>query len=200
MSKRQFTDSEFIQGLKSNDDVIMTALYKKYFGVILKHILNNSGTEEEAQDIYQESIIVLYQNVQKTSFTLNCALQTYIYSVARRLWLKQLNKNAHVYKLDDKFSYDDEPADISSEVLEHEQRELQIMKMAESLEALGEPCKTLIQDFYVNQLSMEDIAEKFGYTNAYNAKNQKYKCLQRLKRLFFIQPLPEIEESSGRHD
>ena len=57
--------------------------------------------------------------------------------------------------------------------------------MNESLVDLGEPCKTLIEDFYINRLSMEEISEKFGYTNADNAKNQKYKCLQRLKRLFF---------------
>lgn len=180
MSKRQFTDSEYLEGLRSNDQLALTSLYKKHFAVILKYVLNNSGTEEEAQDIYQESIIVLYQNVQKPGFTLNCALQTYIYSVARRLWLKHLNKHSNVYKLGE----EDEVADVSSEIAEYEQKEVQISKMNESLEALGEPCKTLIQDFYVRHLSMEEIADKFGYTNSDNAKNQKYKCLQRLKKLF----------------
>ena len=49
--KRQFTDSEFIDGLKNDNDVALSALYKKYFNVVLKYVLNNSGTEEEAQDI-----------------------------------------------------------------------------------------------------------------------------------------------------
>ena len=57
--------------------------------------------------------------------------------------------------------------------------------MNDSLENLGEPCSTLLKDFYVHKLSMEEISEKFGYTNADNAKTQKYKCLQRLKRYFF---------------
>ncbi len=57
------------------------------------------------------------------------------------------------------------------------------MKLA--MEGLGEPCKSIIQDFYIHELSMEDIAEKFGYTSADNAKNQKYKCLKRLKKIFF---------------
>ncbi|MFL5753771.1 MAG: RNA polymerase sigma factor [Bacteroidia bacterium] len=181
MSKRQFTDSEYLEGLRSNNQLALTSLYKKHFGIILKYVLNNSGTEEEAQDIYQESIIVLYQNVQKPAFTLNCALQTYIYSVARRLWLKHLNKHSNMHKLGD----NEEVADVSSDVSEYEQKEIQIGKMNESLDNLGEPCKTLIQDFYVRHMNMEDIAEKFGYTNADNAKNQKYKCLQRLKKLFF---------------
>ena len=89
--KRQFTDSEFIDGLRTDNDVALSALYKKYFNVVLKYVLNNSGTEEEAQDIYQETVIVLYNNARKPDFTLNCAMQTYIYSVAKRLWLKQLN-------------------------------------------------------------------------------------------------------------
>ena len=57
--------------------------------------------------------------------------------------------------------------------------------MNNSLIDLGEPCSELIKDFYINKLSMEQIAEKFGYTNADNAKTQKYKCLQRLKKIFF---------------
>jgi RNA polymerase sigma factor (sigma-70 family) len=184
MTRKQFTDSEFITGMKNNNGLILSGLYKKFYGIVLKHVLHNSGTEEEAQDVYQESIIVLYQNVQKPGFTLNCALQTYIYSIARRLWLKQLNKNSNVYKIDSS-NEELEFADVSEEVNEHEEKEIQLSKMSESLDLLGEPCKTLILDFYVQQLSMEDISEKFGYTNADNAKNQKYKCLQRLKRLFF---------------
>jgi hypothetical protein len=50
---------------------------------------------------------------------------------------------------------------------------------------LGEPCKTIIEEFYLNSRSMQEICEQFGYTNADNAKTQKYKCLQRLKKLFF---------------
>lgn len=57
--------------------------------------------------------------------------------------------------------------------------------MRESMSGLGEPCRGIIEDFYIHDLSMEAISEKFGYTNADNAKNQKYKCLQRLKKLFF---------------
>jgi RNA polymerase sigma factor (sigma-70 family) len=182
MAKRQFADNEFLEGLKNNNDLVLESLYKKHFPSVLKHILANSGTEEEAQDIYQESIIVLYNNVQKKEFELNCALQTYIYSIAKRLWLKQLNKNKNIYKLD---KDGEDVVDVVSEVNEYEEKELLFTKMNSSLIGLGEPCKTLIQDFYIQQLSMEDIAEKFGYTNADNAKNQKYKCLQRLKRLFF---------------
>ena len=64
-------------------------------------------------------------------------------------------------------------------------KEKQIEIMDESLQILGEPCNTIIIDFYINKLSMQEIADKMGYTNNENAKNQKYKCLQRLKKIYF---------------
>ena len=183
MAKRQYTDTEFLVGIRANDDQVLSALYKKYYGVVLRYIINNSGSEEEAQDIYQETIIVLFRKVSNADFELSSSLQTYIYSVASRLWLKQLQKNSPLVRLKEQEEH--EEMDVSADVSEHEELEVNIQKMSSSLQELGEPCKTLIEDFYIQQLSMDEIAEKFGYTNSDTAKNQKYKCLQRLKRLFF---------------
>ncbi len=128
-------------------------------------------------------MIVLYENAQKPGFELNCQLQTYIYSVAKRLWLKQLKKNGKTFLL--KENEENEVVDMSGDLDEHLNKEADIENMTKSLGELGEPCSSLITDFYVQRLSMDEIAEKFGYTNADNAKNQKYKCLQRLKKHFF---------------
>lgn len=181
-SKVHFTDEEFIEGLRQGNNAVLAALYKKYYQLVLKLIVNNSGGYEAAQDIYQETIIVLYENVQKPEFELKCQLQTYIYSVARRLWLKQLKKNGKTFLIKEE---EDDLADVTNEVQDYETKEEEIARMNKSLSELGEPCATLITDFYVHKKNMEEIAEKFGYTNASNAKNQKYKCLQRLKRNFF---------------
>ena len=76
---------------------------------------------------------------------------------------------------------------VDDESEKNNERDLQFNKMGEALKLLGEPCKTIIEDFYINNRSMKEICEDFGYTNADNAKTQKYKCLQRLKKLFFQQ-------------
>jgi RNA polymerase sigma factor (sigma-70 family) len=185
MSKtvHQYTDSEFIMGLRTDNNEILNALYKKHYNVVLKFIINNSGTEDAARDIYQETILVVYENARKPSFTLTCRLQTYIYSIARRLWLTQLRINGRTYLFREEEG--DEIAEVNEEISEHLAKEKDIEKMNVSMEALGEPCKELIKDFYVKRLSMDEIAEKFGYTNSDNAKTQKYKCLQRLKKYFF---------------
>jgi len=186
MATLVFTDREYIEGLRLNNDAVIRSVYKKFYPVIARLVLHNSGTEQEAKDVFQETVLVLYHHVQQPQFSLSCALQTYLYSVAKRLWLKQLHKKHGLYKLDERFHEDEDVADTGSDLDVYEQREQNISRMKESVGQLGEPCKTLLEDFYTRHLSMNEIAEKFGYTNADNAKTQKYKCLQRLKKIFFI--------------
>ena len=59
--------------------------------------------------------------------------------------------------------------------------------MEQALQHLGEPCKEFLESYYLRKKNMSEIAKEFGYTNADNAKNQKYKCLMRLKKIFFGQ-------------
>jgi hypothetical protein len=59
--------------------------------------------------------------------------------------------------------------------------------MEAAMQKIGEPCKSLLDAYYLQKKSMQHIASEFGYTNADNAKTQKYKCLVRLKKIFFVQ-------------
>ena len=74
---------------------------------------------------------------------------------------------------------------VEEDIDEHEKKDEEFLMMEKAVGNLGEPCKSLIEAFYIQKKSMQTIASQFGYTNADNAKNQKYKCLQRLKKLFF---------------
>ena len=178
-----YSDEEFIDALRSGDSEVLTILYKKHYQAVLRFIVNNSGSEEAARDVYQEAVIVLYENSQDPAFTLHCKMQTYLYSVAKRIWLKQLRKSGKTFMFSE--NEEDEIADVTHDMNQHLQREEDISKMTQSLQELGEPCSTLLKDFYIMKMSMDEIADKFGYTNADNAKTQKYKCLQRLKRQFY---------------
>ena len=186
MATLALTDNEYIEGLRLSDNAVIRSVYKKFYPAIMRMVLNNNGTEQEAKDVFQESILVLYHHVQKQNFILSCALQTYLYSVAKRLWLKQIHKKSSTLKLDERFYEGDDFAEAENETAVYEEREQNLDRMHESIASLGEPCKTLLTDFYIQRLGMDELAEKFGYTNADNAKNQKYKCLQRLKKIFFL--------------
>ncbi|MBK0379517.1 RNA polymerase sigma factor [Mucilaginibacter segetis] len=177
-------DSEVILGILNNSESILKKLYLAYFPMILQLIINNNGDEEDAKDIYQEAIIVLYNKVKRGDFELSSKLKTFIYSVCRRLWLKRL---AQVNRFGGDIKDFEEFLPVEDDVENHEERDMQLNKMEDALKLLGEPCKTIMEDFYMHNRSMQEICERFGYTNADNAKTQKYKCLQRLKKLFFQQ-------------
>lgn len=176
------TDSEDILGILNNSPATLKHIYKTHFPMVLQMILNNNGNDADAKDVFQEGIIVLYNKVKTGEFELTSKLKTYIYSVCRRIWLKKLSRASNK-ECELKDVHDFLPVENDLEL--HEMRDLQFSKMEESMLMLGEPCQTIIRDFYMQNKSMQEICEKFGYTNPENAKTQKYKCLQRLKKLFF---------------
>lgn len=176
------TDREVVLGILNNSEEALNKLYTGYFPMVLQFILNNNGNEDDAKDVYQEGIIVLYNKIKGGDFELSSKLKTYIYSVCRRIWLKKLTQQS---KRTNNIADFEDILVVDEDVEQHEEKDRQFDKMQSALLLLGEPCKTIIQDFYINNLSMQDICEKFGYTNTDNAKTQKYKCLQRLKKLFF---------------
>ncbi len=146
-------------------------------------VLNNSGTTDDAADIFQETMIVLFEKARSGNFELNCQLKTYIYSVSRRLWLKKLQlAQKQVVIMDEA-----ETVGVEEDLEVHEKRQQDFNLMEQALSRIGEPCKSLLEAYYVHKKQMTQIATEFGYTNADNAKTQKYKCLVRLKKLFFAQ-------------
>lgn len=175
-------DKDVILGILNDSGNTLEGIYKAYFPMVLQLVITNSGSEDDAKDIFQESIIVLYDKVKAGNFELNSKLKTFLYSVCRRLWLKRLNvKGRYSANVND---FEDVIA-VEHDLEVHEEKDKQFKQMDQALVHLGEPCKTIIEEFYLNNKSMQEICEMFGYTNADNAKNQKYKCLQRLKKLFF---------------
>ncbi|MCB0709536.1 MAG: sigma-70 family RNA polymerase sigma factor [Chitinophagaceae bacterium] len=147
-------------------------------------ILNNNGNSDEARDIFQEAMIVVYEKAISGSFELHCQLKTYIYSVCRRLWLKRLQQLQRYGSLVENV---EETVTVDEDLEVHEKHNADFIMMEEAMNKIGEPCKSLLDAYYIQKKNMLEIAVDFGYTNADNAKTQKYKCLVRLKKLFFAQ-------------
>jgi len=183
--KTDSTDEKaLLKGLALNDRKSVETIYKLFYNMVQSLIINNNGSADDARDIFQETVIVLYEKAKSGSFELNCLLKTYVYSVSRRLWLKKLQQQQ---KYIPNITGLDETVPVEEEVESHNQLNSEFLMMEKALLHLGEPCRSLIEAFYLQKKSMTDIAGHFGYTNADNAKNQKYKCLMRLRKLFFAE-------------
>lgn len=177
-------DEELLEGLVKNDKTSIETIYRENYRLIQQLVVQNSGSEEDARDVFQEALIVLYQKVRSGDFVLQSQLRTYIYSVCRRMWLKRLQQKKI---FDAPVEPHAERVDVEEDLIHHERLDQQYLVMKAALGKIGEPCKSLLEAFYIHNKNMQDISTYFGYTNADNAKNQKYKCLMRLKKLFFTQ-------------
>jgi RNA polymerase sigma factor (sigma-70 family) len=173
-----------LEGLAKDDRQAVQTIYKQHYNMVQSLVINNNGTADDARDIFQEAMIVLYEKAKSGQFELTSQLKTYIYSVCRRLWLKRLQQQQ---KYVPEVASLEETVPVEEELDLHEQKNVDLQMMEKAMLSLGEPCKSLLEAYYLQKKNMTEIAGNFGYTNADNAKNQKYKCLMRLKKLFFAE-------------
>jgi RNA polymerase sigma factor (sigma-70 family) len=177
-------DKLILKALAEDDKQAIEAIYRSNYVIIQSFILNNSGSQDDARDIFQEAMIVLYEKARAGNFELSSQIKTYIYSICRRLWLKRLN---HMQRFAGHLENIEDSIPVEEEVEHYEKRNADFILMENAMSKIGEPCKSLLDAYYVQKKHMQEIASDFGYTNADNAKTQKYKCLMRLKKLFFAQ-------------
>jgi len=175
------TDELLIEGIKLDRNDALEVLYKKYYTSVQHLVIANNGTEQDAKDIYQETIIIVYEKFRYGNTILSCSLKTFIYSIARNLWLKKLNG---VQKKSISIDENESFLDLSDDMSQAQNNEHLYSQIEQAMETLGEPCRSLIEDFYLKGLNISGITEKYAYNNSDTAKTQKYKCLMRLKRMF----------------
>ena len=182
--KPEINEQLLLRGLANNDSKAIDTIYKDNFNMVQAFILNNNGTYDDARDIFQEAMITLYEKAKSDSFVLTSQIKTYVYSVCRRLWLKRLQQMGRFVAQTESM---EETVPVVEDLEIHDKRNADFAIMERALGSLGEPCKSLLESYYIHKKGMTEISAEFGYTNADNAKNQKYKCLMRLKKLFFAQ-------------
>ncbi|HKC68018.1 MAG TPA: sigma-70 family RNA polymerase sigma factor [Bacteroidia bacterium] len=147
-----------------------------YFPVVKKLILKNNGSKQDAEDIYQEALVILIRKTQDTNFTLTSSLNTYLYSVCRYLWndeLKKKNKTVNDAK--------NLPYLSNEDFKEHIHEETAYKQAEKAFNQLGDKCKQLLKLFYFDKISMKEIAAKVGFSTEKVAKNQKYRCIEKAK-------------------
>lgn len=186
MSQIYSSDTALLASIASGDSVAIKEIYKLYHSILIKWICSKGGEEADAEDVFQDALIVLYEKSQDPEFCLTCKLSTYVFAVCKRLWLKKAEKRFGISTL--KQGDEEEGIQLQAEEIDVQKflrEEAHLAQLDVALKELGEPCASLISSFYWEEKSMKEIAEHFHYTNPENAKTQKYKCLSRLRKLFF---------------
>ncbi len=173
-------ESHIVEGLRNGDSVTMKQVYQNHFGMIRHLVTKNSGSEADAEDVFQEAMVILYQKLNDPEFNLTVQLKTYVYSVCRNLWLNELKlRGRRRNRLKDYEKYVETGHLFNADW--KAQRERVLLEMDKAIRYLGEKCQEILLLYYYHRKSMTDIARQLEYANADSAKNQKYKCLRQLK-------------------
>jgi RNA polymerase sigma factor (sigma-70 family) len=165
-------EKELFERIRSGDEKALEFLYKKYYRMMTKMVITNSGTEEEARDIYQDALIVFWQKATSGNLVMTSKISTYIYSICQNLWRKELDRKKRLSN-----ETNDTPVSIDTDSAEREKI------IARCINQLGETCKKVLMYYYFEEMSMQDIAEKLGFANTDTAKTKKYKCKKKLDEL-----------------
>jgi RNA polymerase sigma factor (sigma-70 family) len=171
-------DQKIIELIRSNkNDQALQALYKN-FPAVKKMIRLNGGNAADAEDIFQEALIILCRKIRETGFVLNAQFSTYLFGVCRFLWKDELKKRKHLLVND----FDAAIEGLEELKLKDWAAEEERIKLAEKvINELGDRCREVLLLFYNGGLKLKDIAAKMGYSSENTAKNQKYKCLEAAK-------------------
>lgn len=156
-------------------------LYTTNFPIIKSFVLQNKGTESDAQDIFQDAISVAWYNYKTEKFNPNKgSFDAYIITIAKNKWIDQLRKNKKM-PLDFKEEFAE---NIEDETIDLFLVEEKIEKLLFTFSKIGDKCKEILQNYYYKKLRLEAIAELLN-TNADVIKTQKSRCMKKLKELMY---------------
>ena len=183
------TSSDIIIDLKGESNQAFGALYKNYFGLVSRFITNNNGTNHDAEDIFQDTMIALVAKLRQDDFVLEASVKTYIMAIAKNLWFKKLraaNRETEFTDIHDNKFYEE----ISLAI---EQEKTYWDKLQNYIHQITEHCKGLIHDMFFKNKPIEQIQKDYGYSTKHNAQNQKHKCVEQIRKV------KEQEEKKGRN-
>ena len=170
--KSDMDEKNVFERICKGDEKALEYLYKKYYRMMTKLVITNSGTEEEARDVYQDALIVFWQKATSGNLILTSKISTYIYSICQNLWRKELDRKKRL-------SNEEKDSAVVLDVDTPEKEKI----VAKCIDQLGDTCKKVLTYYYFEEMSMQDIAEKLGFANTDTAKTKKYKCKKKLDEL-----------------
>ncbi|SRR5260221_8849146 len=184
----KYTDAELIAAISDKKDLnnAILFLYQQYSETTGAAIVNYGGSRQDAEDIFQETVVSFIDIVKKGKFRMESSIKTFLVSVAKNIWLNELKKRERAGYREKQFEYGREQneMDVSHHIIDLEKKR----QLRELVYKLGEPCQKILMLFYYENLSMKEIVDHLPYENEQVVRNKKYKCLQQLTGLIKDNP------------
>jgi RNA polymerase sigma factor (sigma-70 family) len=184
----KFSDGELIAAINSKKDLndAILFLYREYSETVSSFLINYGASEQDADDVFQETVISFINIVQQDKFRMEASIKTFLVSVARNIWRNELKKRQRTDFREQRFESGREQSEdgINDWINESEKKR----QLRDLVFKLGEPCRKLLMLFYYENLSMKEMLNYLPYDNEQVVRNKKYKCLQQLTEIMKNHP------------
>ena len=179
----KLSDINIINGVRNQDDKVLNWLYDNYFQTVKNHVLGNSGSDEDVSDVFQDTIIVLYNQITDDNLHLTTDLKGYFFGIARNVWSAQLRKKQKTIEL---------KIDVPEEEGTEEQSDPILERIISRVFQKLKPDQQMVLNLFSDGLSYEEIALKMNLKNEVYARRKKYMCKEALLEL--MKEDPEYQE------
>lgn len=171
--------------LCKGEESFILGLCREVFPSIANHVRNNSGTDQEAEDLFQDALTATYQKIRDEKIVLRCSMKTFLFAISKKMWLYRLRSRGKQVLEQDLSSLDF----VSDDDLEKTTEESERMSLYfKYFDELGDACKSVLT-MYFRGVSMEEIASRHSYKSANYAKKKKFECKKRLVELIKNDPI-----------
>jgi RNA polymerase sigma factor (sigma-70 family) len=178
-------EESIITGIRNHNSGILQYVYDTQYPIIEGYIIHNQGTRDQAKDVFQEAMIVVYRRIRSGDLQLTCKFGTYLYAVCKNIWIQERKKyllRAEKLKQQPLMVHDPGPAD--DPLLQNHMREL----FNKHFNELSEDCQKILSMFF-NNFTVEDIRMAMNYKDVHHAADRKYRCKKSLIKRIVNDPL-----------
>jgi len=183
-------EAQVLSDIRSENKIVrnkaLRLLYKKFYPMILSFIKQNSGGAKDAEDVFQDSMIVLYRSIRSDKFRGESALSTYLFAIARNIWLRKLQKTQHFVNAEDA-----QFESLPDKLVKGDDKITTLIQ--QMITQIGGHCKEILTQYYFDNCSLKEISNNLGYKNERSVRSRKYNCLQRI--IEFLQANPSLKKA-----
>lgn len=170
-------DEALIEAIRKNENSkYIELMYKRFFEKVKTIVHKGGGNQDDAKDLLHDTVLIFFKHVREQKYKLDTDIDAYLYTVAKNRWINKAVRDKRMVHTDKSI----EMPNTQSSHLHTIYSKERAMGVKNVLEQLGDRCKELLNLIYFEELSMNEICARMGYTTSDVAKTKHYKCKQRM--------------------
>ena len=182
---KKYAETQILEGIVKNNSPVLNFIYANYYPAIESFVMHHNGSVEQAEDVFQEGLIVIYRKLKNEDLYLSCKVSTYLYSVCKRIWIQERKKRFIQQEKLKEHPMTLEDSGAIENPIDH-----QILKelIQKHLATMSPDCQKILKLTF-NDCTVEEIRKEMNYNSLNHAIDRKYRCKKGLIKKIISDPL-----------